>query len=37
VETEAQRQFLERHGCSTYQGFLFSEPVDVAQFERLLP
>ncbi len=36
VETEAQRQFLERYGCPTYQGFLFSEPVDVAQFERLL-
>ena len=36
VETEAQRQFLERHGCPTYQGFLFSKPVDVAQFERLL-
>ncbi len=36
VETEAQRQFLERHGCPTYQGFLFSEPVDIAQFERLL-
>jgi diguanylate cyclase (GGDEF)-like protein/PAS domain S-box-containing protein len=36
VETEAQRQFLERHGCPTYQGFLFSQPVDVAQFERLL-
>jgi EAL domain-containing protein (putative c-di-GMP-specific phosphodiesterase class I) len=36
VETEAQRAFLERHGCPTYQGFLFSKPVDVAQFERLL-
>ena len=36
VETEAQRQFLERHGCPTYQGFLFSTPVDIAQFERLL-
>ena len=36
VETEAQRQFLERHGCPIYQGFLFSKPVDVAQFERLL-
>ena len=36
VETEAQRQFLERYGCPTYQGFLFSEPLDVAQFERLL-
>ena len=36
VETEAQRQFLERHGCPTYQGFLFSAPVDIADFERLL-
>jgi diguanylate cyclase (GGDEF)-like protein/PAS domain S-box-containing protein len=36
VETEAQRRFLESHGCPTYQGFLFSEPVDIAQFERLL-
>jgi diguanylate cyclase (GGDEF)-like protein/PAS domain S-box-containing protein len=36
VETEAQRAFLERHGCPTYQGFLFSKPVDIAQFERLL-
>jgi len=36
VETEAQRQFLERCGCQNYQGFLFSGPVDVAQFERLL-
>ena len=36
VETEAQRQFLESHGCPTYQGFLFSPPVDIEQFERLL-
>jgi diguanylate cyclase (GGDEF)-like protein/PAS domain S-box-containing protein len=36
VETEAQRQFLERHGCPTYQGFLFSPAVEIAQFERLL-
>jgi diguanylate cyclase (GGDEF)-like protein/PAS domain S-box-containing protein len=36
VETEAQRQFLERHGCPIYQGFLFSKPVELAQFERLL-
>jgi diguanylate cyclase (GGDEF)-like protein/PAS domain S-box-containing protein len=36
VETEAQRLFLERHGCPIYQGYLFSKPVDVAQFERLL-
>ncbi|MGD0642241.1 MAG: EAL domain-containing protein, partial [Roseiarcus sp.] len=36
VETEAQRQFLASHGCPTYQGYLFSAPVDIAQFERLL-
>jgi len=36
VETEAQRQFLERHGCPTYQGYLCSPPVDIARFERLL-
>jgi len=36
VETEAQRRFLESHGCPTYQGFLFSPPVDIADFERLL-
>ena len=36
VETEAQRQFLERHDCPTYQGFLFGRPVDIADFERLL-
>jgi diguanylate cyclase (GGDEF)-like protein/PAS domain S-box-containing protein len=36
VETEAQRRFLASHGCPTYQGFLFSPPVEIAQFERLL-
>ncbi|HJV94108.1 MAG TPA: EAL domain-containing protein, partial [Azonexus sp.] len=36
VETEAQRAFLEQHGCPTYQGYLFSKPVELAQFERLL-
>jgi diguanylate cyclase (GGDEF)-like protein/PAS domain S-box-containing protein len=36
VETEAQRQFLARHGCPNYQGFLFSKPVDIVAFERLL-
>ncbi|HYA73973.1 MAG TPA: EAL domain-containing protein, partial [Roseiarcus sp.] len=36
VETEAQRQFLERWGCPTYQGYLFSAPLDIARFERLL-
>jgi diguanylate cyclase (GGDEF)-like protein len=36
VETEMQRNFLEQHNCSLYQGFLFSKPVPVEQFESLL-
>lgn len=36
VETEAQRQFLDRNGCQTCQGDLFSKPVALEQFERLL-
>jgi diguanylate cyclase (GGDEF)-like protein/PAS domain S-box-containing protein len=37
VETEAQRQFLERHGCPLYQGYLFNKPVPLGFFEDLLP
>ena len=36
VETEAQRDFLEAHGCHVYQGFLFSEPLPVEQLQLLL-
>ncbi|MGZ4955707.1 MAG: EAL domain-containing protein [Methylobacter sp.] len=36
VETEAQRSFLEQHGCALYQGYLFSKPVPIEQFEALL-
>ncbi len=36
VETEAQRQFLDQHGCPNYQGYLFSKPVELAAFEVLL-
>ena len=36
VESEAQRAFLELNGCHTYQGYLFSKPVPVEQFEALL-
>jgi EAL domain-containing protein (putative c-di-GMP-specific phosphodiesterase class I) len=33
VETEAQRDFLASLGCRTYQGYLFSKPLPVAEFE----
>ncbi len=36
VETEAQRAFLEQHGCRLYQGYLFSKPVTLVEFEQLL-
>ncbi|WP_394788815.1 EAL domain-containing protein [Rhodoferax sp.] len=36
VETEAQRAFLQQHGCQLCQGYLFSRPVPLADFERLL-
>ena len=36
VETEEQRAFLERHRCPAIQGYLFSKPVPVDQFEALL-
>ena len=35
VESEAQRAFLASSGCTTWQGYLFSEPVEAAAFERL--
>jgi diguanylate cyclase (GGDEF)-like protein/PAS domain S-box-containing protein len=34
VETECQRRFLAMHGCTTYQGYLFSKPVGVEAFEE---
>ncbi len=36
VETEAQREFLEHNGCLACQGYLFSAPVPLAEFEELL-
>jgi len=36
VETEAQRDFLERNGCHAYQGYLFSKPVPIEEFETLI-
>ncbi len=36
VETEAQRAFLQLHGCPIYQGYLFSKPVPLEEFEVIL-
>ena len=36
VETEAQLAFLKLHGCKAYQGYLFSKPVPIGEFEALL-
>jgi EAL domain-containing protein (putative c-di-GMP-specific phosphodiesterase class I) len=36
VETEDQRDFLERNGCEHYQGYLFAKPVPIDEFEALL-
>jgi len=33
VETQAQRAFLYDNGCLHYQGYLFSKPVPIAEFE----
>jgi diguanylate cyclase (GGDEF)-like protein len=33
VETEEQRQFLASHNCKAYQGFLFSRPLPLLEFE----
>jgi EAL domain-containing protein (putative c-di-GMP-specific phosphodiesterase class I) len=36
VETEEQRQLLLSKGCAHFQGYLFSKPVPIIQFETLL-
>ena len=36
VETEGQRDFLSRNGCTEFQGYFFSAPVPVAQFEAFV-
>lgn len=36
VENDEQRQFLFNNGCSQYQGFLFSRPVPITEFEELV-
>ena len=36
VETQAQRDFLERHGCRVCQGYLFGRPQPLHLYEREL-
>ena len=36
VETEAQRSFLASLGCHDYQGYLFSRPLPLAEFEAFV-
>ena len=36
VETNEQLAFLKQHGCMVYQGYLFSKPVAIEEFEMLL-
>ncbi len=36
VETAAQLAFLKQHGCTAFQGYLFSKPVPVTEFEARL-
>ena len=36
LETEGQREFLERNGCHAFQGYLFSKPLPPQQLAELL-
>ncbi|MFO2549980.1 EAL domain-containing protein [Alicyclobacillus cycloheptanicus] len=36
VETEEQHELLARYGCDEMQGYLYSKPIPVADFEGLL-
>jgi len=36
VETEAQLAFLKHHQCMAYQGYLFSKPLPIEQFDALM-
>ena len=35
VETREQRDFLARSGCQAYQGYYFSRPLPLEQFEQM--
>jgi EAL domain-containing protein (putative c-di-GMP-specific phosphodiesterase class I) len=32
VETEAQREYLARHGCDQFQGYYFDRPMPAEEF-----
>jgi len=34
VETQAQKEFLAHIGCHAYQGYFFSRPIALADFEK---
>jgi diguanylate cyclase (GGDEF)-like protein len=36
VETHAQREFLQLHGCHAFQGFLFSRPLPLEDFLKFV-
>ena len=36
VETEGQRDFLADNGCHAFQGYLYSRPLPVAQFDAFV-
>lgn len=36
VETQAQRDFLEQHGCHLYQGYLLGRPMPIKELEQSL-
>lgn len=37
VETEEQLELLRKNGCRHFQGYLFGQPMPLAQFEASLP
>jgi EAL domain-containing protein (putative c-di-GMP-specific phosphodiesterase class I) len=36
VETQEQLELLAKWGCDEYQGYLFSKPLPVEDFEKLM-